>query len=61
MSVTPFALRSRWRRYVNVVGPATAAVSVALALLLLAAVIYLIVTRGPWEKSLRKSSSAVGI
>lgn len=48
------SIRQRCRRQINSVGPATTAVFVALAVLLAAAVIYLFLTGGPWEKALRK-------
>ncbi|MBP7949364.1 MAG: glycosyltransferase family 39 protein [Verrucomicrobiales bacterium] len=53
------SLHRRWRRFVNVRGPATAAVTVPLAVLLAGALAWLVATGGPWSASLRKSLATI--
>jgi hypothetical protein len=48
------AIKNRWRRWNNICGTPSLVALTVVTLLFAAAVIYLLETRGPWEKSLRK-------
>ena len=52
MTLPRLSFRERFRHFHNVLGPASAWVFGVLVMLWLAAVVYLLVTGGPWEKKL---------